>query len=137
MNCPYLSGSTRLTVIWTVLLVYSLAGSVRAQVGVAPSTPERIQGRVIYEGRAPQKIVVEAHLRGDFADRPVSSATLKEPGDYELKIKSGIYYLRAFVDLNENGFFDSGEPEGEYDTSKPIMLPPLSSKTGIDIAIKD
>jgi hypothetical protein len=105
----------------------------------APSSPETIRGKVVYKGPADsdsQTIVVEAHLRGNFEDRPVSRATLKGPGDYELKVKSGIYYLRAFVDLNGNGILDEGEPVGEYDKTKAVVLPPLSSKKGVNIVIQ-
>ena len=105
-----------------------------------PSSPETIRGKVTYKGPAnaeSQTIVVEAHLRGNFGDRPVSRATLKGPGDYELKIKSGIYYLRAFIDLNGNGTWEENEPVGEYDKTKAVVLPPLSSKMGVNIVIQE
>jgi hypothetical protein len=105
-----------------------------------PSSPETIRGKVTYKGPANsdfQTIVVEAHLRANFEDRPVSRDTLKGPGDYELKIKSGIYYLRAFIDLNGNGTWDEDEPVGEYDKTKAVVLPPLSSKMGVNIVIQE
>lgn len=108
--------------------------------GASPVNPERIGGSVIYEGPHKGKIIVEAHARSDFADAPVSSTVLEGPGEYELKVKTGFYYLRAFVDLNGNGVFDAGEPVGEYGSSndktqKAVVILPLGSKIGIDIKI--
>ncbi|HET6369638.1 MAG TPA: hypothetical protein VFG95_00480 [Nitrospiria bacterium] len=124
----------------TIMILFFVTGTAVAVFESGPSSPETIRGKITYKGPANvdlQTIVVEAHQRGNFGDRPVSRATLKGPGDYELKIKSGIYYLRAFVDRNGNGTLDENEPVGEYDKTKAVVLPPLSSKMGVNIVIEE
>lgn len=126
----------RLSVFLWIAFFLAPCAPASAIVGVAPSTPESIRGTVRYEGEEAGSIVVEAFVRADFVGRSVSRSVLELPGTYELKIKSGIYHLRAFVDRNENGRLDEGEPWAPHDPSKALVLPPLSSKSGVDIHIR-
>ena len=104
--------------------------------GASPFPTEAIRGTIRYEGPLSGRIIVEAHARADFEDQPSASAVLARPGEYELKISSGIYYLRAFVDVNGTGTFDPGDPVGQYGASKAVVLLPLASKIGVDIEIR-
>ena len=94
-----------------------------------------ISGTVFYEGRSEGPVRVEAFDRPQFAPRPAYSTRISGPGPYEVKIRPGAYYLRAFVDRNENGNWDEGEPIGVYQAGAALVIPPLAFKNGIDIRI--
>jgi len=94
-----------------------------------------IRGEVVFIGTPPGPIVIEVYERPQFAPRPVSSAVVGQSGPYQVQVRPGAYYLRAFVDGNENRQWDSNEPIGAYSTEQALVIVPLASKGGINILI--
>ncbi|MBI3805033.1 MAG: hypothetical protein HY282_14880 [Nitrospirae bacterium] len=94
-----------------------------------------ISGEVIYVGNPPGPIVIEVYDRPQFSPRPVFSTAVMQSGAYALHVRPGIYYLRAFVDLNGNHLWDAGEPVGFYAAEQRLVVVPLASKSGINIQI--
>ncbi len=113
----------------------ALIASKRADAGGIHSDVSTISGEVIFIGIPPGPIVIEAYERPQFAPRPISSATVEQSGPYQVQVHPGAYYLRAFVDSNENGHWDSDEPVGVYSTDQALVIVPLASKMGINILI--
>ncbi len=110
-----------------------------------------INGEVTARGSATGPIIVEVYNRPQLSPRPVYSALMSRPGPYEIRVRPGTYYLRAFVDENRNRIWDIGEPAGLYDgepqtgmvradaSSNPaaqaLTVLALASKKGINIEI--
>lgn len=128
-----------------VLIAASALGAFLSALSLSIPSPARaggihaelstISGQVIYAGRVSGPIIVEAYDRPQFSPRPVSSATLTESGAYEIQIRPGSYYLRAFVDGNNNGRWDPEEPVGIYSGEQALVIVPLASKMGINVLI--
>lgn len=94
-----------------------------------------ISGDVIFIGTPPGPIVIEVYERPQFSPRPVSSARVDQSGPYQVQVRPGAYYLRAFVDSNRNLQWDSNEPVGVYSAEQALVIVPLASKNGINILI--
>jgi hypothetical protein len=113
-----------------------------------------IRGKVISPMGARGPVIIEVYNRPLFSHRPLHTKTIPHPGPYEVRIKPGTYYMRAFIDINENNAWDAGEPIGTYTTraktaevqveaeaaiaeiSQAVIVLPLASKRGIDIELK-
>jgi hypothetical protein len=95
-----------------------------------------IRGKVVYRGTAEGPVRVEVFERPQFSPRPVYSAVISG-AEYEASVRSGTYYLRAYIDVNRNEQWDEGEPLGTYEQGRAVMIVPLASKLGIDIKIVD
>lgn len=121
-----------------VLLMFTWAGSAGAQPGpnFAPSIPKFINGNIVYKGNDKGPVIVEAFLNPDFQRRPVVTAMLDAPGPFTIKVKAGVYYLRAFIDRNGNGKLDSDEPVGEAGANG-VVVTPLGSRGRVDIELTE
>ncbi len=120
------------------LLIFIWAGGAEAQPGssFAPSAPDFINGNVVYKGNEKGSVIVEAFLNPDFQRRPVASARLDAPGSFTIKVKAGVYYLRAFIDRNGNGKPDPDEPVGEGNANG-VILTPLGARARVDIELME
>lgn len=129
------SGKIPLGLLIAAALLVSLIDSNRAEGGGLQTEAATISGEVVFIGMPPGPIVIEVYERPQFAPRPVSSAVVGQSGPYRVQVRPGAYYLRAFVDSNENRQWDSNEPIGTYSTEQAVVLVPLASKRGINILI--
>lgn len=93
-----------------------------------------ISGEVIFAG-AGGPIVVEVSDLPRFSPRPRYSIAISHSGPYEVEVGPGAYFLRAFVDANQNRRWDVDEPIGNYPTERPLIIVPLAFKKGVDILI--
>lgn len=110
-----------------------------------------IGGEVTSRKPAKGPVVIEVYDRPQLAPRPVYSTTIPAPGSFEVRVRPGTYYLRAFVDENRNQIRDPEEPAGLYVTPQQpgtirsgtkedqapqaLIVLPLASKKGIHIEI--
>lgn len=110
-----------------------------------------ISGEVISHAGASGPVIIEVYHRPQFSFRPLYSKKIARPGPYEVRIRPGTYYLRAFIDENDNQAWDESEPVGIYTTrpeaaefqseegvaeiSQALIVLPLASKKGIDIEV--
>lgn len=93
-----------------------------------------ISGEVIFAG-AGGPIVVEVSDLPRFSPTPRYSIAISDSGPYEVEVGPGAYFLRAFVDANQNRRWDVDEPIGNYPTERPLIVVPLAFKKGVDILI--
>lgn len=109
-----------------------------------------ISGEITAQGQTKGPIVVEVYQRPQLAPRPVYTAVISQPGPYEIRVRPGTYYLRAFVDENRNQIRDPGEPSGIHamapggaspaeaqagPAAQAVILLANAPKKGIDIKI--
>lgn len=88
-----------------------------------------ISGEITAQGRTKGPIVVEVYQRPQLAPRPVYSTVISRPGPYEIRVRPGTYYLRAFVDENRNQIQDPGEPAGIH-AMGPGAASPAEAQAG-------
>jgi hypothetical protein len=97
-----------------------------------------IAGTVAYTGtRSCGCIAVQAFANPDFGGTPDREYDCVEPnGRYELEFldPGETYYLRAFVDVNDNHQLDPGEPSGIYSDNPVATNPP---PTNVDFTFGD
>ena len=96
-----------------------------------------IQRKVLYRGTAEGPVKIEVFERPQFSPRPLYSKVIPEPSTYEVTVRPGTYYLRAYVDVSRNDQWDEDEPIGLYQQGRAVVIVPLASKRGIDIKIED
>lgn len=89
-----------------------------------------ISGEVTSQGSASGPVVVEVYQRPQLAPRPVYSTVLSRPGPYEIRVRPGTYYLRAFVDENRNQIWDPGERAGIHAAEAQAGMSPTEAETG-------
>lgn len=103
-----------------------------------------VSGTVLYSGvhDTNHEVLVAAHL--DPNSEPQAVVHIAGPGAYSLaNIPDGIYYLSAFLDLNDNGDgpADSAEPLGWYDLNGDDNPDPVTISggtiNGLDITMTD
>lgn len=113
------------------------------------SGASNISGRVQYGGIVEGPVRVEVFDRPQFSPKPAYMAVISEPGLYEIEVRAGTYYLRAYIDRNENQSWDAEEPFGVYSSRREpagppgeldpfihrLVVLPLASRRGIDIQI--
>ncbi len=79
----------------------------------APVGAGTIQGRMRYYGEALGRQVVEAFEGAGFDQACVARARVAADGSYSLQgLRAGTYHVRGYVDANDNGELDAGEPWG-------------------------
>jgi hypothetical protein len=97
-----------------------------------------IAGKAAYTGtRSCGCVAVEAFANPDLSGTPDREyGCVEANGHYELEFldPDDTYYLRAFVDVNDNGQFDPGEPFGTY-SGNPVASNPPS--TNVDFSFGD
>lgn len=129
------SGKIPLRLLIATVLLVSIINSNRADGGGLQTEAATISGEVVFIGKPPGPIVIEVYARPQFAPRPVSSSVVEHSGPYRVQVHPGAYYLRAFVDSNQNRQWDFNEPIGTYPTEQALVIVPLASKGGINILI--
>lgn len=92
--------------------------------GSEPETNARLRTVVkfpdAFEIQTGKEVKIEVHKTEDFEASPVAAMTIKselfmiqgQSGKAEVvsaSMEPGTYYIRAYYDLNQNGFFDDGE----------------------------
>lgn len=60
---------------------------------------------------------------------------LHGPGEYELIVDQGDYYVFAYRDKNSNLIYEAGEPAGQYSDPDGVRAPAVGVVFDIDIAI--
>lgn len=86
------------------------------------------------KGSACHNIVVQAM---GLSKTPLVAAKLSEYGEYELTgLSTGLYFMIAYEDLNNDAFYTLGEPIGLFQ-GNPFLLIEQWPKEDVDIAIQD
>lgn len=129
------SGKIPLGFLIAAVLLASMIDSNGVEGGGLQTEAATISGEVVFIGTPPGPIVVEVYTRPQFSPRPASSAVVEQSGPYQIQVHPGAYYLRAFVDSNQNRQWDSNEPIGTYSTEQALVIVPLASRGGINILI--
>lgn len=62
---------------------------------------------------------------------------LHEPGEYELTVDQGHYYVFAFLDKNNSLVYEKGEPAGQYGDPEVVYAPAVGVVFDIDIVIPE
>ncbi len=62
---------------------------------------------------------------------------LHGPGEYELMVDQGDYYVFAYRDKNSNLIYEAGEPAGQYSDPDGVRAPAVGVVFDIDIAIPE
>lgn len=71
-----------------------------------------------------------------FSGNPDYEAVISAPGPYTVtNLPDGIYYIRAFLDSNNDGILNPGEIHRAYGVPDPVSLSGGQAITGIDIAL--
>lgn len=72
-----------------------------------------ISGRIFYDGDKNGEIFILAydHIPHE-GEAPQFWKTISRPGEFTLLLPNGSYYILAFMDINGNGDYTSGEPLG-------------------------
>lgn len=65
-------------------------------------------------------VVVLACFKGQGKWQVAHFVRLEAPGEYELMVKQGTYFICAFLDRNNNFTYDRGEPAGQYGEPKMV-----------------
>lgn len=128
------SGKIPLGFLIAAVLLASMIDSNGADGAGLHTEAATISGEVIFAG-AGGPIVVEVSDLPRFSPRPRYSIAISQSGPYEVEVGPGAYFLRAFVDANQNRRWDVGEPVGNYPTERPLIIVPLAFKKGVDILI--
>ncbi len=129
------SGKIPLGFLIAAVLLVSIINSNRADGRGLQTEAATISGEVVFIGKPPGPIVVEVSDLPRFSPRPRYSIAISQSGPYEVEVGPGAYFLRAFVDANQNRRWDVGEPIGNYPTERPLIIVPLAFKKGVDILI--
>ncbi|MDC4204239.1 MAG: hypothetical protein MPW17_01005 [Candidatus Manganitrophus sp.] len=132
------SGKIPLGFLIAAVLLASMIDSNRVEGGGLQTEAATISGEVVFIGTGGGTggpIVVEVSDLPRFSPWPRYSITLSQSGPYEVEVGPGAYFLRAFVDANQNRRWDVGEPIGTYPTERALIIVPLAFKRGIDIFI--
>jgi hypothetical protein len=105
---------------------------------VAPATNTgTISGNVSYPGWQTATIYIQTWL-GDLAmyGNPDYLTSLSSAGPFVLpNLPDGTYYVLSYMDINNNGSEDTGEPFGIYGTPNPVVISGGSQAAGVDITL--
>lgn len=113
---------------------WSVNGSFRADVVADREETGTIRGEAKYFGRVtPNPVVVQAFASASFNDRADGQVTLSNSGTFTLAgLQQGLYYLRAFIDQNDNGDLDDWETWGYVHGNDPTNSYEVVSITATD-----
>lgn len=95
------SGKIPLGFLIAAVLLASMIDSNGVEGGGLQTEAATISGEVVFIGTG-GPIVVEVYTRPQFSPRPASSTVVEQSGPYQIQVHPGAYYLRAFVDSNQN-----------------------------------
>ena len=81
-----------------------------------------VSGELSYSGKQKGPVVIQLWKNSQFLGNPVDQISLSNgQSEYTLSsVFTGTYYISAFIDANNNGQFDLGEPRGLF--PDPIIL---------------
>ena len=99
-----------------------------------------LSGAVLYDGRQPGPVVVEADQETDFAEPVEGRMQLAAPGAYSLPLAAGrTYYVRAFRDSDGDGAPGPYEAQGVYEGGprQASGIPLDADTSGVDIRLED
>jgi hypothetical protein len=116
---------------------YTVAVSTTGQVAGSPqigpgttfnSAALSISGSVIYPGFQPGAIKVEAFTNAASTGAPSAYQFLPSTGAFYLTVPANTYYLRAFVDVANNGSFQAWEDQGTFGASINVTASSATNK---------
>lgn len=101
-------------------------------------------GTITYSGARPGTVYAQLFTLASQEAAPVAQSTSAAPGAYAFTgLPDGVYYLRAYRDVDANGVRDPGEPAGQFGFSVSSPTPVYvtggftSPLGGLTIALAD
>ncbi|WPD23437.1 MAG: alpha/beta hydrolase [Candidatus Electrothrix scaldis] len=95
-----------------------------------------ITGRVRADSLETGPIIVAA-CSVDKEKKIAHYTVLHEPGEYELMVGQGEYYVFAFQDKNSNLIYEQGELAGQHGSPQKVQVPAVGVVFDIDIVIPE
>lgn len=107
------------------------------------SSQAYVTGIITYGGTRFGNVRVELWPSADFQGQPAALRDLPNgPSSYDATVSGGVsYFIRAFMDLNNNFAPDADEPKGFYSPSgqgaEPLYAAPNAQLVNVDLEMKD
>ena len=102
-----------------------------------------VTGRISYDGLRAGQVIVEFWPDPSFSGRPIASRRIPTGvGPYDASLPGDQpYFVRAFIDADDDFLPDPDEPQGVYSPSgqgaEPVFVPASGQLTGIDFTLFD
>jgi len=96
-----------------------------------------ISGSISYSGEQTATIYVQAWQNDPYIyGNPDYLTSIPSPGPYVLSnLPDDIYYMASYMDINENGAQDIGEPFGIYGAPDPVVVYGGGETAGVDMTL--
>ena len=101
-----------------------------------------VTGLVNYTGLQTGTLRVQFYPNSSFSGQAVGARTLPGvSGPYDLPLPPGVYYARAFLDVNGDNVLQPNEPDAVYaprnQGAEAVFAPSSGTVTGVDITLQD